>query len=208
MPQPGASPFELAQRQKASEPLDDQYADNECSSTLGPCLPVSFVRQDMADHQTSSDELPTGFELDGLPGHNIRRLQQIAVAIFLQETADFGVTPVQYAALQAVANAPGIDQRSLARAIGFDTSTIAGVVDRLESRGLMRRQLSTEDRRVRLLSLSDDGAELLREVQPAMLRAQHRIMAPLSADDQAVFLRLLKVLVTENNEHSRAPSES
>ena len=64
--------------------------------------------------------------LDGLPGHDIRRLHQISVAIFMQETEAFGVTPVQYAALQAVGLQPGMDQRTLARTIGFDTSTIAG----------------------------------------------------------------------------------
>ena len=42
------------------------------------------------------------FPLDALPGHYIRRLQQIAVALFLEETAEFGITPVQFAALQAV----------------------------------------------------------------------------------------------------------
>ena len=61
------------------------------------------------------------------------------MAIFLQQTERHGVTPVQYAALQKVRLTPGIDQRSLAHAIGLDTSTIAGVIDRLESRGLMQR---------------------------------------------------------------------
>ena len=68
-------------------------------------------------------------DLDDLPGHHIRRLHQIAVAIFLQETEPLGLTPVQYAALQGVANAPGIDQRTLARTIGLDTSTTGGVID-------------------------------------------------------------------------------
>src|SRR5437016_12301870 len=95
----------------------------------------------------------TPLDFESLPGHYIRRLQQIAVAIFLQETEAHGVTPVQYAGLQAVRKAPGIDQRTLARAIGLDTSTIAGVVDRLEARGLMQRTVSPDDKRVRLLTL-------------------------------------------------------
>jgi len=59
-------------------------------------------------------------DLGELPGHASRRLQQ-------------------YAALQEVANQPGIAQRSLAGAVGLDTSTIAGVTDRLEARGLLAR---------------------------------------------------------------------
>ena len=147
-------------------------------------------------------------DLDRLPGHYIRRLQQIAVAIFLQETEAFGVTPVQFAALQAVHNTPGVDQRTLARTIGFDTSTTAGVIDRLEARGLLQRNASPEDRRVRLLTLTDDGEALLAQVVPAMQRAQLRMLDPLSPAERAEFMRLLHRLVTANNELSRAPSES
>lgn len=145
-------------------------------------------------------------DLDELPGHHIRRLQQIAVAIFLQETEATGITPVQYAALQTVANAPGIDQRTLARSIGFDTSTIADVIDRLESRGLMQRNASPADRRVRLLTLTDDGRRLLADVLPGMLRAQARMLAPLAEPERAEFMRMLRTLVQANNELSRAPS--
>ena len=146
-------------------------------------------------------------DLDTLPGHYIRRLQQIAVAVFLQETEAQGVTPVQFAALQTVANTPGIDQRTLARSIGFDTSTIAGVVDRLEARGLMQRGPSSDDRRVRLLTLTDAGQALLRAVIPSMLRTQDRILEPLRPREREEFMRMLRVLVTANNELSRAPSE-
>lgn len=146
-------------------------------------------------------------DLDTLPGHYIRRLQQIAVAVFLQETEAQGVTPVQFAALQTVANTPGIDQRTLARSIGFDTSTIAGVVDRLEARDLMQRGPSSDDRRVRLLTLTDEGQALLRAVIPSMLRTQDRILEPLRPREREEFMRMLRVLVTANNELSRAPSE-
>lgn len=152
--------------------------------------------------------LPAPIDLETLPGHDIRRLQQIAVAVFLQETEAHAITPVQYGALQAVANAPGLDQRSLARTIGFDTSTIAGVVDRLEARGLMQRNASPTDRRVRLLTLTDAGTALVTAVVPDMLRAQARILEPLAPEERPEFLRLLRKLVAANNELSRAPSEA
>lgn len=145
--------------------------------------------------------------LDTLPGHYIRRMQQIAVALFLQETEDHGITPVQYASLQTIANTPAIDQRTLARSIGFDTSTIAGVVDRLEARGLVLRNASPDDKRVRLLTLTDQGHTLLRAAVPGMQRAQERMLAPLPKAERAEFMRMLRVLVEANNELSRAPSE-
>jgi MarR family transcriptional regulator, lower aerobic nicotinate degradation pathway regulator len=143
--------------------------------------------------------MPT-LDLNSLPGHDIRRLHQIAVALFMAETEPFGITPVQYAALQAVQNAPGTDQRTLARTIGFDTSTIAGVIDRLEARGLMLRNASAQDRRVRLLTLTEAGQQLLADVTPSMLRAQARILAPLPAQERGEFMRMLAVLIADGGE--------
>jgi DNA-binding MarR family transcriptional regulator len=155
----------------------------------------------------SRDKLPPPIDLDALPGHLIRRLQQIAVGLFMEETAAYDLTPVQFAALAAVSRQPALDQRTLARTIGFDTSTIGGVIDRLERRGLVQRQAAAEDRRVRRLTITPDGAALLERVMPAMQRAQTRILAPLPAAERATFLRLLTTLVTANNAASRAPSQ-
>lgn len=147
-------------------------------------------------------------DIDLQPGHAIRRLHQISVGLFMQEAGDLGVTPVQYAALQILANQPGIDQRTLARNIALDASTTGGVVDRLETRGWLERRTSPDDRRARQLLLTLAGQQALAEAVPVMLRAQQQILAPLSETERAEFMRMLGVLVTQNNEHSRAPSES
>ncbi len=145
--------------------------------------------------------------IDQIPGHAIRRLQQIAVGIFHQEAQELGMTPVQYAVLQTVHNHPGTDQRTLAGLIALDTSNTASVVDRLEARGLITRQVSPQDRRVRLLALTPAGEALLQEAIPCMQRAQQRILEPLSQVDQVEFMRLLNLLVSESKDFSRVPSE-
>lgn len=150
---------------------------------------------------------PEIVDLAEQPGHHIRRLQQIAVAVFLHEAADSGITPVQYAALQTVANQPEVDQRTLAALAGLDTSTLGSVIDRLEARGLIERRASASDRRVRLLRLTPAGRRTLDGLIPAMRRAQRRILAPLPAAQQREFMRMLKALVAGNNELSRAPAQ-
>jgi DNA-binding MarR family transcriptional regulator len=162
---------------------------------------------------SDSKELPVAIDvgIDAQPGHLIRRLHQISVGLFVQEMAglgEHGITPVQYAALQTVANSPGVDQRTLARAIALDASTTGGVVDRLEARGLLARFASTGDRRVRLLHPTEDGLALLQRLVPVMLKAQERILAPLAPQQRGQFLHLLNQLVKSNNEFSRAPSDS
>lgn len=142
--------------------------------------------------------------LELLPGHAIRRLHQIAVGIFHQELQELNLTPVQFAALQTVANQPGLDQRTLAGLIALDTSTTASLLDRLEARGLLRRSLSPADKRVRLLSLTDEGGALCQAAQPGVQRTQRQILAPLTAAQRQTFMELLAVLVAENHEFSRA----
>jgi DNA-binding MarR family transcriptional regulator len=147
---------------------------------------------------------PAPPSLEGLPGHSIRRLHQIAVALFLQETEPLGLTPVQYAALNAIAQQPGLDQRRLAAHIATDASTTGSVIDRLEARGCVIRELSPTDRRVRLLSITQDGQVLLKAATRAMLRAQQRILEPLPEEERPEFLRMLAVLIEGNKEASRA----
>ncbi|HRE22051.1 MAG TPA: MarR family transcriptional regulator, partial [Rhabdaerophilum sp.] len=81
-------------------------------------------------------------EIYDMPGHLIRRMHQAAVAIFDNEVRAAGadLTPVQFAAMMKIAAEPGIDQASVAQAIAYDRVTIGGVVDRLEAKGLVRRE--------------------------------------------------------------------
>ena len=105
-----------------------------------------------------------------MPGHLARRFQQIAVAVFLAEVgeAGFDLTPVQYAALSAIRNNPGIDQVTLAGLIAYDRTTITGVVDRLVQKGLLVRHASSRDRRARELQITEAGKRTLRGITPAV----------------------------------------
>ncbi|MEX0871357.1 MAG: MarR family transcriptional regulator [Aquisalimonadaceae bacterium] len=144
-------------------------------------------------------------DLYAMPGHLIRRSQQIAWAIFMEECADFGITPVQYAALIAVEQSPGIDATRLSALIAFDRSTLGNVLERLEARGLIARSEDKNDRRVKLLRLTRQGRRLLADVKPAVGRVQERILEPLRPPDREQFMVLLEQLVSLNNESSRAP---
>lgn len=140
------------------------------------------------------------------PGHLIRRAQQIAVAIFMDECAGFDLTPVQYAALAAIAAHPDLDATRLSYLIGLDRSTIGSVLERLEAKSLVERRPSAEDRRAKRLRVRPQGRRLLSHVEEAVERAQQRIVAPLEDEERRTFLRLLARLVEGNNEQSRAPA--
>lgn len=139
------------------------------------------------------------------PGHLIRRAQQIAVAIFMEECASHDLTPVQYAALVAIRENPGTDATRLSALIAFDRSTLGNVLERLETRKLVTRYASPEDKRIKLLKLSATGSALVKRAQAAVERAQERILEPLKPADRKKFMELLEQLVELNNEASRVP---
>jgi DNA-binding MarR family transcriptional regulator len=93
-------------------------------------------------------------ELYEMPGHLIRRAQQISTALFTDECGAFDLTSVQYAALCAIKANPNVDATRLSALIAFDRSTIGDVVERLESKGWISRRSSLQDRRIKLLRLS------------------------------------------------------
>lgn len=139
------------------------------------------------------------------PGHLIRRAHQISWALFLDECAEFNITPVQYAAMVAIEERPGVDATRLSSLIAFDRSTIGNVIERLEARGLVVRKPSSEDKRVKLLFLSPEGSALLRNAEASVERVQERMLAPLSPPERKQFMKLLARLATLNNEATSAP---
>lgn len=146
-------------------------------------------------------------EMREMPGHLARRFQQIAVAVFLAEVeaAGFDLTPVQYAALAAIAANPAIDQITLAGLIAYDRTTITGVIDRLAQKGLVVRRASARDRRSRELSITDDGRRTLAAITPAVEAAQRLMVRGLSESEASELTRLLQKAIAAGNDLSRAP---
>jgi DNA-binding MarR family transcriptional regulator len=138
-------------------------------------------------------------------GHLIRRLNQISVAIFLEETAALGLTTVQYAALNIIERKPGIDQVTLSSMVAFDKTTLVKVLNRLVEKGLVARKLSSSDRRRHELTATPQGREIIRKIIPMIDRSEQRILAPLNSGDRRKFLEISSRLVQVNNVYSRAP---
>jgi DNA-binding MarR family transcriptional regulator len=138
----------------------------------------------------------TSFDFEHAPGHLIRRAHQLAVAIFMDETADFEITPVQFAILNALIDKPGEDQVTLAGRVAFDAATSGSVIGRLELRGWIRREVDPLDKRRKLLWVTPAGAEAADHMKRIVTRVQARILAPLDGREQAQLVSLLAKMVT------------
>ena len=133
-------------------------------------------------------------ELQRMPGHLVRRLQQIATALFAEECGAFELTPIQYSALVAIRDNAGLDATRVSELISLDRSTVGDVLFRMEKKGWLERYASPEDRRVKLLRLAEAGAEVLVQVGDAVLRVQERLLEPLAPKARATFITLLSQL--------------
>ncbi len=135
------------------------------------------------------------FDFEHAPGHLVRRAHQLAVAIFMEETGGFDVTPVQFAILNALIDDPGEDQVTLAGRVAFDAATSGSVISRLESKGWVRREADAADKRRKLLWVTPEGEQVALRMKRAVARAQARIVAPLDAAERTQLVQLLGKLV-------------
>lgn len=139
------------------------------------------------------------------PGFLLRRAHQISVALFELHCGDLGLTPPQFGVLSAIAASPGIDQATLARALGYDKVTVLHVVRGLEARDLVTRSDGVADRRRISLTLTEGGSTLLARARKASLRASEQLLAPLKPQERAQFLNSLDRICNELEQLARAP---
>jgi MarR family transcriptional regulator, temperature-dependent positive regulator of motility len=142
-----------------------------------------------------------------MPGHLIRRMNQIATGLFQDRMAAIGVdlTPVQFASLATLRDRPDVDQATLAGLIAHDRATIGGVLDRLQAKGLVWRRTDPGDRRARLARLTDAGTALLEQALPHVTALQGDILAGLSPQERRDFTALAARIASAGNAMSRAP---
>ena len=147
--------------------------------------------------------MPKSFNFQRAPGHLIRRAQQLAVAIFMEETAGFDVTPVQFAILNALMDDPGEDQITLSGRVAFDPATFGSVISRLEAKGWVQRQADPGDKRRKLLWITAEGEKVALQMKRAVGKAQQRIVGPLEPAERVQLNALLGKLIAEHENNTR-----
>ncbi|MFC9493642.1 MarR family winged helix-turn-helix transcriptional regulator [Streptomyces sp. NPDC056982] len=139
------------------------------------------------------------------PGHLARRFQQAHYLLWNTMVSEETTSP-QFAVLNALVAEPGLDQRTVGERVGLDRSTIAEVISRLSRRGLIDKVRDPQDGRRSMLRLTDDGTRVHRKLTVRTARMNQIFLAPLSADEQAVFFDLIQ-RVSDAAEGLRNPTE-
>jgi DNA-binding MarR family transcriptional regulator len=113
---------------------------------------------------------------------------------------EHGLSMWGYSVLVALDDAPVRTQAALAGAIGADKTRIIPILDDLQAQGYIERQPDPDDRRVRLLAITDAGRKVKNAAQEAIQRGEERWLSTLPADERRVFLRVLQRLVANGEQ--------
>lgn len=127
-------------------------------------------------------------------GFLVRRTQQAHLAVWAQEVGP-RLTNVQFGVLNVLQRLGEASQRDLCDALDLDRSTVAGLVARLEARGLVARVRAAADRRRNVVRLTDVGGRTLRDALADAARVDAVLTAPLSPDERAELQRLLALVL-------------
>lgn len=130
------------------------------------------------------------------PSHLMHRALQLALDVYAEELGSDGPTQRQFAVMEAVSVKEGLTQTELVKATGIDRSTLADLVARMTTKGLLTRERSTLDARAKAVRLSPEGQALLDAARPKVEAADRRIMALLPKGKRDGFLDLLSDLAS------------
>ena len=129
--------------------------------------------------------------LDQSASHLMHRALQLALDIYGEEMGSDGLTQRQFAVLEAVDAHSGLTQSDLVKATGIDRSTLADLVARMTTKGLLERERSTLDARAMAVRLSEAGQAALEAARPKVGAVDKRILALLPKTKRDSFMDLL-----------------
>lgn len=140
--------------------------------------------------------------------HMLRVIQQKHGALWTQRLAATPapeLTKPQYAVLRVVRACPGIDQVSAGQFAATDTATITALLDKLERRGLLRREVHPADRRRRQLHLTEKGQDVLATTEQVISSLNEELLSRLTPPEQARLRALLRKLTSPDDDPAAAP---
>ncbi len=157
----------------------------------------SSKRGDEMKTSRKRDHAPSKTVLDDSPSHLLHRVLQIALDIYNAEAGEGALTQRQYAVLKALDGTDGLSQTDLVKATGIDRSTLADLVARMLSKGLLARERSVTDARANLVQIAEAGRAALDDMQPRVLAADEKILSLLSPPKRDSFVKLLRKITVE-----------
>jgi DNA-binding MarR family transcriptional regulator len=127
-------------------------------------------------------------------GYHLRIVQLAYKKHFLREAASTGFSPQHVGAMYIIAQNPGVTPSQLASALAMDVAQVAVMLNSLELRGWLNREVSEADGRSRMVSLTPAGTEQFRKLKAAAARVETSFGSALSPQQVEQLIALLSLL--------------
>lgn len=135
---------------------------------------------------------PENWRMDESVGYLVKRLSLVITRELDRRMEVLGLTDAQWKPLLGLQQGVGKTAADLARAACHDTGAVTRLLDRLESKELIRRVRSEEDRRVVNLELTDAGSQVAEEVPKVIAHLANQMLEGFSEAEFRQFKDLLK----------------
>ena len=126
-----------------------------------------------------------------LPSWLLGRAAARGRALVAEALAAEGMKMWHHVVLSAVRDLGPVAQADLGRGVRLDPKDLVGILNDLQSAGLVVREPDPKDRRKNAVSLTDEGARLLKRCEKAAREANDTLLAPLSSAERDRFTALL-----------------
>ena len=125
-------------------------------------------------------------------GFLLAKAHQRACALFKEEFDRYDLTPQQFGLLAFLWIEDGLSQSGLSTRSQIDRTTMGGIIDRLEKEDIVQRRPHPDDRRAYQVFLTTKGKALEDDLCAVAIRTQEKVNTPLTPEEQATLIRLLK----------------
>jgi DNA-binding MarR family transcriptional regulator len=106
----------------------------------------------------------------------------------------YDLTPAQFDVIATLGNTQGLSMGDIGEKTLITKGTLTGVVDRLEKKGIVTREIPPENRRSVIVSLTPAGEELFKQVFPAHIADIHQHLETVEVSEMELMQVLLKRL--------------
>ncbi|MEG4963645.1 MULTISPECIES: MarR family transcriptional regulator [unclassified Microcoleus] len=124
-------------------------------------------------------------------GYRLKLLAQLGSRRLQEVLEPFGLTPFHWLVLCCLWQEDGLPTSSIGDKLQQVGGTLTGVLDRMEERGLVRRERDTRDRRIWRIWLTDSGTELQEVLPPLVAKIRDRAVEGISEADRELFSQLI-----------------
>jgi len=129
---------------------------------------------------------------------NLGRVMRRIYDYYGRRLSPFGLTPPQYFVFNALWMGDGITIGELGRRVSLDSSTLTGIIDRMEKGGHIERKPNPDDRRSALVFLTETARELGPRILEFADELDAALKQPFSKKDMATFERVLRAIGETN----------